>query len=323
VDNVVNSPVLVIAYNRPQLFSLVLSEVIRYTPPMLYIFFDGGKSEDDWVDVCSVREIAKKHLENYSGQFKIYESEENLGCRDSIEYAISWAFTFEEFLIILEDDCLPSQYFFEFVNKGRQRYQGNPLVQMISGRNSLHGLDHNRVMLINGGIWGWGTWCHYWAMRQKKHVSDIELFKNPNVRSFLFRHPFKFMQIRGGSNRIWKGQLDSWDYTWALSRIINGGFTAISPVNLIKNLGARVKPTHSHSVVELIDSEKFKKLDFTTLEFVNFTRPDHRIIRKDMKHKVGSYLKLAYLDLKSLLSFFSSLLLAIILNTFKRIKWKW
>lgn len=323
MDNTVNSPVLVIAYNRPQLLASVLSEVLKYAPPMLYIFFDGGKNEGDWVDVCSVREIAKKQLENYSGLFKVYESEKNLGCRNSIEHAINWAFTFEEFLIILEDDCLPSQYFFEFVNKARQVYQGNPLVQMISGRNSLHVLDHNRVMLINGGIWGWGTWCRYWAMRQKKHVSDIELFKNPNVRSFLLRHPFKFIQIRDGSNRIWKSQLDSWDYTWALSRIINGGFTAIPPVNLIKNLGAKIKPTHSHFVIEHVDSEKFKELDLTKLDFVNFARPDHRLIRKDMKHKVGSYLVLAYLDLKSLLLFFSSLLLEIISNTFKRVKLKW
>jgi len=295
------SAVLIIAYNRPFLFSRVLSQIIRFEPTCIYLFFDGGKSDKDWNDVRATRAIAHSQLQNYPGKYKIYELEKNIGCRLSVESALNWGFKFEDFLIVLEDDCLPSNQFFEYIYRARDAYANNSKVMMISGRNTLPVSHLHRVNFVNGGIWGWATWSKHWHARLTEQTSCLDLLKSPSARRFFLRHPYRFMNIRNGSQRIWNQALDSWDYTWALSRVYHGGFTVVPPVNLVKNLGANIKATHKHHIAFKVDQENFDHLDLEQLEFIPYTKPDHNLMSLEDEIKLGSKVRLLYFNLRAIM----------------------
>ena len=116
-------PVLLIAFNRPDVTSKVFEAIRRAAPQCLYVAIDGprpGYPEDrgkvdevqrivaavDWD--CTVRTLFQKT---------------NLGCRRGVNAAISWFFENEEMGIILEDDCVPDQTFFRFCEELLEYYR--------------------------------------------------------------------------------------------------------------------------------------------------------------------------------------------------------
>lgn len=283
------SPVLIITYNRASLLNQVLTAVLEYNPPSLYIFCDGPKSSlQDINFVNEVRESIVKFSSSFHGNFQVFLCESNLGCKDSVESAIDWVFRSEKFAVILEDDCLPSQSFFRFIDKARDSYELESRVIMISGRNPFAISLENRVYFTNGGIWGWATWADRWNDRNSQRLSVSKILENRFARSFMSANPWRFRRIYSGSTRIWDGQLDSWDYTWALSRVLTGGVVAIPPFNLVRNIGFLTRPTHAHHLIPKVDSVKPQEIDTDKINYIPFTKIDSRLLKLEDRMLAGS-----------------------------------
>ena len=81
-----------------------------------------------------------------------------MGCRKSVSSGISWFFDQEEMGIILEDDCLPSESFFNYCKsfltdtkmmKGFIQSQG--LINKMNGRQRMQII----FFQVSGNCWGW------------------------------------------------------------------------------------------------------------------------------------------------------------------------
>src|SRR5690606_9199588 len=110
----VQSPVLLLAFNRPDTALRVFERVREARPARLYIAADGPRPgvEKDRALCAETRKIYEQV--DWDCTVRRLFLEENRGCRIAVSAAITWFFRQEEEGIILEDDCLPVNDFFYF-----------------------------------------------------------------------------------------------------------------------------------------------------------------------------------------------------------------
>ena len=131
-----STAVLFLVYNRLSTTKKVFKQIKKAKPPKLYISGDGAKNNiDDCKKVNQVRKFLKKNID-WRCQVKLLFNKKNLGCKLAVTQGITWFFKHEEYGIILEDDCLPSQSFFWFTENLLQRYKNNKKIFIISGYNA-------------------------------------------------------------------------------------------------------------------------------------------------------------------------------------------
>lgn len=115
VQRQIEAPVLLVIFNRPDTTEKVFAAIRSAKPKKLYISADGPRAgnKDDIINCAATREIVKIVDWDCDVQYRFLEH--NLGCGPGPSTAISWAFEREDRLIILEDDCVPSKSFFDFL----------------------------------------------------------------------------------------------------------------------------------------------------------------------------------------------------------------
>ena len=58
----INVPIIIIFYNRPQFFNKVLKNILSNSPKKIYLVSDGPKNSKDNENVIKCREIAESLL---------------------------------------------------------------------------------------------------------------------------------------------------------------------------------------------------------------------------------------------------------------------
>jgi GT2 family glycosyltransferase len=116
------TPILFIVFNRPKTTSQVFQAIRAAKPRRLYVAADGPRDDRplEKEKVREVRDIATQI--DWPCDLKILFRDENLGCKYAVSGAIDWFFKSEEQGMILEDDCLPSQSFFNYCHDCLTKY---------------------------------------------------------------------------------------------------------------------------------------------------------------------------------------------------------
>jgi hypothetical protein len=173
--------------------------------------------------------------------------EKNLGCKYAVSSAISWFFEHEEYGIILEDDCIPSNSFYRYAEELLQLYKDDDRVAMISGDNFQFGKNNTEYSYYFSRyfhIWGWASWRRAW-----KHY-DVSASMWPQaLEQSLLPSIFQSKSEQQYWSRIFQavydGKIDTWDYQWVLAAWSQGMMSIIPQRNLIKNIGFGSEATHT------------------------------------------------------------------------------
>lgn len=250
------APVLLIGFNRPDTMQLVFNAVRTAKPDKLYYAVDGarpGKDEEDRVQ--QVRDIVKQV--DWPCEVHRLFREKNVGCGFGPAGAISWAFENEDYLIVLEDDCLPSQSFFRFCNEMLQRYKDDERVNIVSGRSHQHGSKffnkYDYVFTHYAHTWGWATWKRVWNQFDIYMKDFPEWIENGGSMNVLEKE----MAVGTDKslsliyNDIEKEVTHSWDSQWYYTRLKTGGLGIVPCRNLIHNIGAGGTHTLSYDKLPL------------------------------------------------------------------------
>ncbi len=248
------APVLLIGFNRPNTMRQVFDAVRISKPEKLYYAVDGarpGKKEDDKVQ--QVRDIIQQV--DWPCEVHTLFREENVGCGFGPANAISWAFENEDRLIVLEDDCVPSQSFFHFCNEMLERYKEDTRVNIVSGRSHWHGSKffekYDYLFTHYAHTWGWATWKRAWEQFDiyMKDVSDfLEDGGAINVLPLKSIGQRTNLNLKKKSNIISEEVTHSWDSQWFYTRL-KTGLGIVPSHNLIHNIGD--VGTHTNSCVNL------------------------------------------------------------------------
>lgn len=234
-------PVLLIAFNRPELTKKSFSSISLVEPTKLYIAIDGpreGFSAD--INLCSeVLEIVK--CVNWKCDVQYLVRDQNIGCKNAVYDAITWAFRSETSLIIIEDDVVAPPSFFHFMQLLLCKYELNNKIAMISG-NQYTPTPTNFDYLFTryGHIWGWATWKRVWDKFDLNvpYLDDILLNELSDI-SFLSKREkiYHLRTFRHVNSLITQGTINTWDHQFVIFRLVNGLLSIAPRSNLASNIG--------------------------------------------------------------------------------------
>ncbi len=171
---------------------------------------------------------------------------ENIGCRNHMARAIDWGFDEHERLIILEDDCVPSDSFFSYCEEMLERYSDEPRVMTIGGINHVQSpLSADYRFSKYPLIWGWASWRRAW----RHYDLEMKAWQSLEHRNRVLD------QFTEGSDEwnYWNwifteqaaGRIDTWDYSWTFASWLNSGLTILPRENLVSNTGFGENATHT------------------------------------------------------------------------------
>ncbi len=242
-------PILVIFFNRPDSLGRVLRALQKVRPKRLFFAVDGPRVGNN-KDAVAIKECIDtvQQIVHWTKEIQFLQSEVNLGCDEWIPQAISWFFLHVQSGIILEDDCLVDEGFFQFAGEMLTRYEDISRVMNISAAN------FNKQAWGEGDYyfsrypanWGWATWKRAWASYEhdvSKFSADFlsmqrlsVLLKDQRQAKFWIRFASK---LRDGSATFW-------DAKWFLSILRNDGVSITPNFNLVSNIGYGDGATHTH-----------------------------------------------------------------------------
>ena len=245
----VRDPLLLIAFNRPDHFAQLIERLRETKPARIYVAVDGPRlgSSVDSAGVSATRDLVSSI--DWTTDVHTLFQESNLGCGLGVSTALDWFFSKEERGIILEDDILPQESFFEFCSELLDRHSGDPHVLAISGCNFVppefvSGRSAYRFSRVPH-IWGWATWRDKWAI----HELDISNWHKQMTMRKLWevsgRTPGGLVYWGAIFNLMVAGKIDTWDTQFAFAGMARDMYTATSNVNLIDNIGFGVTATHT------------------------------------------------------------------------------
>lgn len=269
-----HTPVLLVAFNRADLFEQSFQRVLRAAPPRLYIHIDGPRSEADKLSQDRMARVVEMNSE-HSTTIRVRQLTENLGCGRAVNSALDWVFKNETRATIVEDDLAPTDQFFSFVDSALEFYEGNRSVGLIGGYNATRlyslwpGARLKPIHSPKAYIWGWATWRDRWeTYRTGANVPSSEE-QERNMTTIQKRLPHTFDEISWGHFAVQRGKLDTWDYPWAYECFRRGWVCVLPPSNLVENIGFDDRGTHTHRG----KSQLAKKLP-PAFHFVHANKPD-------------------------------------------------
>ncbi len=241
------TPVVLIVFNRPELTQVVFSRIAEARPRKLLLVADGPRADRGGeAQRCEeVRRIVS--AVHWDCDVKTNFAAENMGCRRRVISGLHWAFEQVEEAIILEDDILPDPSFFPFCRQMLARYRDDERVSMISGFNI--GADRAKApddyffsRLTH--IWGWATWRRAWQ-HYDEHMTAWPSPQRPQALRRVFPEASAlryWTPILEGMHRG-KGP-NTWDYQWMFTNVMREGVSIVPQINLVQNLGFGPDATH-------------------------------------------------------------------------------
>jgi hypothetical protein len=260
--NMLNVPVIFIAFNRPKHTKRALEVIRSQRPGSIFLIQDGPRKDvqSDLENCRQVRELLDEMIDWDCQVYKNY-SINNLGCKKRVVTGLRWAFEIVDQAIILEDDCIPNNDFFYFCEVMLNHYKNSEDVFAITGNNFQNGIkrgDGSYYLSKYNHIWGWATWekaiklydpdILFWpSWRESQHF--IKIFPDKRERK-LWSEKF---------DSVYYGRIDTWDIQWLACAFYYGWLTATPNANLVENIGFGPEATHT-KVSHDAEGIKFRSL---------------------------------------------------------------
>lgn len=245
----VDTSVLLIAFNRPEETSAVISRLREVKPKTIYFAVDGPRidrpGDKDLVEMTQALKIQFDWDCVVSTRF----SEKNLGCGVGVSSAISWALESEESIIILEDDIVPEISFFKYCDELLGLYKDDDDVFAVSGcnfvpRELIAEFESYRFSSIPH-VWGWAVWKRSWDtysfdISDWRHDLPIrELHKSLGgsiLATFMWTRIFNLVAAK---------KIDTWAYQLCYAVLKSKSKVATANVNVVTNIGFGSNATHT------------------------------------------------------------------------------
>ena len=242
-------PILHIVYNRPDLTKVTFAAVRARKPQRLFVAADGPSLHrlGDHEQCQAVRNIYNEI--DWDCDVHMLFRDDNLGCKRAVSSAITWFFEHVEEGIILEDDTVPSEDFFDFSRALLAEYRNDPEVSIVSGDNFQFGRwrgDGTYYFSKYVHIWGWATWRRAWQLYDL-NMTAFESFEAENRIANVVKDPLEQAYWKRIFRDVYEGRIDTWDYQLTFASWLNGCRTILPNVNLVSNIGFDGRATHTRS----------------------------------------------------------------------------
>lgn len=256
-----HTPILLIAFNRPNHTRRVLEAITTVQPYDLYVFQDGARdgNEHDTIKCGEVRRVVEEMTSGTEIRVHRNFSDKNLGCGPGPAAALDWFFEHEEMGIVLEDDAVPHPDFFPYCEELLLRYKDDTSVRAIGSMKIVQEKEYSDgsyyFSMMNRNLCAWATWRRAW----KSFDISMKNVSRRDLRRALRKYGCGEMECE-----YWVDRLDevhenlcegkSWDMQFIMSIWVNHGKGIIPNVNLTSNIGTVGEATHAMYAGNIIDN---------------------------------------------------------------------
>lgn len=261
-----NTPVLLICFNRPEHTRQVLQRILELQPQDLYVFQDGARDGNDNDDCkcqqvrdvisqligCDALQVGQTTLRTTRSTLHFYGSSVNLGCGAGPMTGISWFFDNVEQGIVMEDDCLAHPDFFPYCEELLNKYKGSD-VKFINATlyderwtQALEGHEESYAFSRYMVTGAWASWRSTWQ------GFDLDLL---DMDARAFRHQVNALTCNKAEADWWyykvkqiqmdRSKKSYWDYQMQIFLFCQNAVTIHPHRNLISNIGFGEGGTHT------------------------------------------------------------------------------
>ena len=258
-------PVLLLGFNRPEKMSQLITALSVSKPSHVLIGVDGPRTHNskDADLVRLTQETAS--LITWPATVATRFRKENLGLRDAVVDAVTWATSEYGTVIVIEDDCIPGPDFVPFATTMLERFKNEERVGHINGYNlvaseNLSSPGSPIRLTRYPESYAWATWERAW----KNYDNDLTWASQCTIQelqkithSYLGALRWKINFADAKSERI-----QTWAYRW-LASMWKNNLSIIAPsANLVRYDGHE-DGTHTRRTA------RWTELPITKQEFDN------------------------------------------------------
>ncbi len=233
------TPLLILAYNRPDKVIGLIASLRAMRPPLLMVVVDGPKpgNPGDAAKVQAVREAVTGI--DWDAEVVTRFRPVNVGLRASVTDAVSWAVAEYGQVAVIEEDVQPGPLFLPYVEAMLDRYRDDPRIAHISGYNvvptqQLASPTGSRLTPYPESI-AWATWDRAWAL----YDDDLGWLRRSPQTELTAITGSRFAALRWLQNfgDADAGRISTWAYRWIASMWSAGAFCLSPNVNLVRYVG--------------------------------------------------------------------------------------
>lgn len=247
MENSDSPPVTLFLFNRPDYLNVQLPAIENLRPATIYVFIDGPDSKKATVQ-AQKDILLRLNAEKAKGlNIQINHRPRNLGTRDNIKSGLDEVFRREPFSIVLEDDCIPSPLFGDYVNSVRHQVEANSTLEVGTISGNYFGKPRSRVHLSKfPRTWGWATWSHTWQTFEP----SVSIGKNSLEAALSWamdsRWPGNFRKLHWRKRYLQSlSDRTMWDAQWTVHNWARRQYAVSPGRNLVTNIGNDERAVHS------------------------------------------------------------------------------
>lgn len=222
----VETPVLYIAYARPE-YARQSFDAIKAAKPKKLYFYSNIARADRPDEIRRNNEVrAMVNEVDWDCELRTYFRKDYVEIFPSLWSAIDWVFANEEQAIVIEEDAVATNGFFEYCEFMLEHYKDQKDVWLISGNNFTPEYSPKNLDVFfsrYAGIWGWAGWRDRWEKMDRRMTSYPTEGKKVLIEYFGSRVQAWQMGKRLESTYL-KAQIDGpWDLIFWYNVMVNNG----------------------------------------------------------------------------------------------------
>ncbi len=237
-----NYPIGIFLWRRHAHLDTILQEIIKYGPSKLYLYIDGARNHDDEVGINNVLQTCRLNLNNVAFEVSYDIAKEHLGLNKRFRSGLNHLFTNELCAIVLEDDTIPSPFFFEFCSYYLKNCYHRTDIVAINGffkSNNMFLSKHDIKGAFTHHIfnpWGWASWSHKILPLYNPDLKKVDWWQGLWVFSMWWNFDLYRLRLKL-LNDVKSGKLQTWDVQLQWSIFLAHKKVLTTPINLISNVG--------------------------------------------------------------------------------------
>ena len=244
------APVALFVYNRADHFKQTYAALRKCEGAQntdLFIFSDGAKNEKAEAGVKETRN-ALEEIKNDDAfaSITVFESEKNKGLAASIIDGVTKIINDYGKIIVLEDDCVASDYLLKFFNGALSFYENDKTIGSVAGYTPKipfpANFNDDMFLAYRSCSCCWATWKRSWEGVDWEIKNAKELFSSGKfIRDFTLNGTDRILRLY----RQTKGDGTSWSVRFGAHLTQKGLFTVYPKFSYISNIGCDCSGVHS------------------------------------------------------------------------------
>lgn len=244
-----HSPVLLIAYNRPEKLLRLIQSLKLSQPAIVMIAVDGPRldSKDDTVRVQLTRDAVEQV--SWNCQLLTRFREKNLGLQKAYVDAVNWAISTYGRVTVIEDDVIAGPELVPYSLDALIRYENEQSIAQINGynfvpRECLTEPNRRERLTKYPTSYTWSTWERAWKKFDVENewglevsVSELSQVTGSRVSAVMWKTNFQ-----NAAN----GRVNTWDYPW-VAAMWKDRMRIVSPNRNLAIYGGFDDGTHTKS----------------------------------------------------------------------------